>query len=99
VVVETDRESPQESLAKILKCLEALGYVTAPPVDGTRSIRFPRYLIEALEAQVPDTPFRDVAAYVTHLLTQALEDAPAMVLSAEETAMVQARLRDLGYLE
>ena len=99
VVVETDRESPEESLTKILQRLEALGYLAATPVDVMRSLPLPRYLIEALEAQVPDTPFRDVAAYVTHLLTQVLEEEPALTPSAEETAMVKARLRDLGYLE
>ncbi len=99
VVVETDHESPEESLAKIMQRLEALGYMAATQVNGMRSLRLPRYLIEALEVQVPDTPFRDVTAYVTHLLTQVLEEEPALALSAEETAMVTARLRDLGYLE
>jgi adenylyl-sulfate kinase len=99
VVVETDRESPEESLTKILQRLEALGYLAAAPVNGMRSLPLPRYLIEALEAQVPDTPFRDVTGYVTHLLTQVLEEEPALALSAEETETVKARLRDLGYLE
>jgi adenylyl-sulfate kinase len=99
VVVETDREAPEESLAKILGRLEALGYVAAPAANGMRSLPLPRYLIEALEAQVPDTPFRDAAAYVTHLLTQVLEAGPVLALSAEETETVKARLRALGYLE
>jgi adenylylsulfate kinase len=99
VVVETDRQPPEESLAKILRQLEALGYLPAPPGNGMRPLPLPRYLIEALEAQVPETPFRDVTAYVTHLLTQVLEEEPALVLSAEETAIVKARLRHLGYLE
>jgi hypothetical protein len=99
VVVETDRESPEESLAKILGRLEALGYVTTIPAHGMCSMALPRYLIEALEAQVPDRPFRNVAAYVTHLLTEVVEEEPALALSAEETETVKARLRDLGYLE
>jgi adenylyl-sulfate kinase len=99
VVVETDRESPEESLTKILQRLEVLGYTATTPVSSLGSLSLPRYLIEALEAQLPDTPFRDVTAYVTHLLTQVLEDEPALALSAEETATVKARLRDLGYLE
>jgi hypothetical protein len=48
---------------------------------------------------VPDTPFRDAAAYVTHLLTEVVEAEPVLALSAEETETVKARLRDLGYLE
>lgn len=99
VVVETDREVPEESLAKILRQLEELGYVPDHPAHGLCSLALPRYLIEALAAQVPDTPFRDVAAYVSHLLTEVVEEEPALVLSAEETETVKARLRDLGYLE
>jgi adenylyl-sulfate kinase len=99
VVVETDRESPEESLVKILQQLEALGYLVATPASGMRSLALPRYLIEALEAQVLDTPFPDVAAHVTHLLAQVVEGEPVFALSTEETQMVKARLRDLGYLE
>jgi hypothetical protein len=64
-----------------------------------RALPLPRYLVEDLEAQVPDTRFRDVAAYVTHILTQVVEEEPILALSAEETETVKARLRDLGYLE
>ncbi|MGH8071172.1 MAG: adenylyl-sulfate kinase [Candidatus Entotheonellia bacterium] len=99
VVVETDRETPEESLAKILQRLEALGYLVATPASGMRSLALPRYLIEVLEAQLFDTPFREVAAYVTHLLTQDVEEEPVLALSTEETETVKARLRDLGYLE
>jgi adenylyl-sulfate kinase len=99
VVVQTDQESPEESLAKILRHLETLGYVGGPLDGGVRSLALPRYLIEGLEEQVADTPFRDVTAYVTHLLTQVIEQEPAFALSTEETDMVKARLRDLGYLE
>ena len=99
IVVETDRESPEESLAEILRQLEVLGFVASAPTSGIRSMPLPRYLVEALEGQVPDTPFREVSAYVTHLLTQIVEEEPVMALSAEETEMVKARLRDLGYLE
>src|SRR5919108_5925795 len=55
VIVQTDRESPEESLAKILGRLEALGYVTSIPAHGMCAMALPRYLMEALEAQVPDT--------------------------------------------
>jgi adenylylsulfate kinase len=99
VVVETDHESPEESLLKILQQLEELGYLVATPASGMRSLALPRYLIEALEAQVLDTPFPDVAAYMMHLLAQVVEEEPVLALSTEETQMVKARLRDLGYLE
>lgn len=99
VVVETDCESPEESLVKILRQLEEQGYLVALPANGMRSLALPRYLIEALEAQVLDAPFGDVAAYVTHLLAQVVEEEPVLAPSTEETEIVKARLRDLGYLE
>ena len=99
VIVETDSEPPEASVAKILQRLEALAYLDTTSGSGMRSLALPRYLLEALEAQLPEVPFRDVTAYVTHLLTQAIADEPALALSTEETEVVKARLRDLGYLE
>jgi adenylyl-sulfate kinase len=99
VVVETDRESPEESLAKILRHLEGLGYLEGAPGGGRRSLALPRYLIAALEGQMADTPFQDVEVYLTHLLSRIVEGEPAFALSSEETETVKARLRDLGYLE
>jgi adenylyl-sulfate kinase len=99
VTVETDQESPEESLAKILQQLEELGYLGPTRSSGLCSLALPRYLIDALEAELPDTPFRDVAGYITHLLMQSIADEPAFALSAEETETVRARLRDLGYLD
>jgi adenylyl-sulfate kinase len=99
VIVETDRQAPGESLAKILQRLELLGYLDATPASGMHSLALPRYLIDSLETQTRDTPFRDVAAYVTHLLAREVEVEPVLALSIEETETVKARLRDLGYLE
>ena len=66
---------------------------------GLRSLALPRYLIAALEEQMSDTPFRDVEVYLTHLLTQMVEEEPAFALSSDDTEAVKARLCDLGYLE
>jgi adenylyl-sulfate kinase len=99
VVVETNRESAEESLSKILQHLETLGHLEGAPGGGLRSLALPHNLIAALEEQVADTPFRDVEVYLTHLLSQVAEEEPALALSSEETETVKARLRDLGYLE
>jgi adenylylsulfate kinase len=99
IVVDTGRERPEESVAKILRRLQELGYVTASHGGGRHPLLLPRYLIEALEARLPETPFRDVAVYVTHLLTQAIEEVPALALPDDEVELVKARLRQLGYLE
>jgi adenylylsulfate kinase len=99
VVVDTDRQRPEESVAVILRRLEELGYMAADRGGGLRSLALPKYLVDALEGQLPETPFRDVLGYVTHLLVQALEESHAYALSADEVELVKARLRDLGYLE
>ena len=99
VVVDTDGQRPEESLGVILRGLEGLGYLAADRGGGLRSLALPKYLIDALEAQLPETPFRDVTGYVTHLLTQAVEGGHVYALPADEVELVKARLRDLGYLE
>ena len=99
VTVETDRERPEASVAKILQRLEELGFLAADRGGGFRQIALPRYLIEALEARLEGTPFRDVGGYVTHLLTQAIAEEPEFALSTEEVETVKERLRQLGYLE
>jgi adenylylsulfate kinase len=99
VVVETDCQRPEESIAMILRRLEELGYVVADRGGGWQSGDLPRYLLDALEAQLSETPFRDVNGYVVHLLMQAIAETPVCALSADEMEQVKARLRDLGYLE
>jgi adenylyl-sulfate kinase len=99
VTVETDRERPEESVAKILQRLEELGFLAADRGGGFRQLALPRYLIEALEVRLEGTPFRDVGGYVTHLLTQAIAEEPEFALSTEEMETVKERLRQLGYLE
>jgi adenylylsulfate kinase len=99
VTVETDRERPEESVDKILQRLEELGFLAADRGGGFRQLALPRYLIEALEARLEETLFRDVGGYVTHLLTQAITEEPEFALSTEEMETVKERLRQLGYLE
>jgi adenylyl-sulfate kinase len=99
VVVDTAHQRPDESVATILRRLEALGYLAADRGGGWRSLALPTYLLESLEAQLPATPFRDVPGYVTYLLRQAVEARHADTFTAEERALVTARLRNLGYLE
>ena len=99
VTVETDRERPEASVAKILQRLEELGFLAADRGGGFRQIALPRYIIDALEARLEGAPFRDVGGYVTHLLTQAIADEPEFALSTEEVETVKERLRQLGYLE
>jgi adenylylsulfate kinase len=99
VVVDTDRQRPDESVATILRRLEELGYLAADRGGGLRALALPKYLVETLEARLPETSFRDVTGYVTHLLRQAVEENLAYALTADEVEVVKARLRDLGYLD
>ena len=99
VTVETDQETPAESVAKILRRLFELEYSAAGQGDGFRTVALPRYLLNALEDQLPGTPFRDVAGYVTHLLTRAIEPEEEFSLPPQEVEGVLQRLRHLGYLE
>ncbi len=99
LTLETDREHPEASLARILQRLEALGYLLPDHQSGFASVPLPRYLLRALEEQLPGTPFRDVSGYITQILTQAAEDGYEFALPAEEVETVKARLRTLGYLE
>ncbi len=99
VVVDTDSQRPEESVAIILQRLEELGYLAADRGGGLRALALPKYLIDALEAQLLDTPFHHVTGYVTHLLMQAVKENHAYAIPADEVELVKARLRDLGYLE
>jgi adenylylsulfate kinase len=99
VVVDTDRQCPEESVAIILRRLEELGYLAADRGGGLRSLTLPKYLIDALEAQLPETPFRNVSGYATQLLMQAVEKSHGYALPADEVEVVKARLRALGRLE
>jgi hypothetical protein len=56
----------------------------------------PKYLIDALEAQLLDTRFCYVTGYITHLLMPAVEANHADAVPAAEVELVKARLRDLG---
>ncbi len=66
---------------------------------GLRALALPKDLIDTLEAQPPETSCRDVTGSVTHLLRQVVEESHAYALTADQLALVKARLRDLGYPE
>jgi adenylyl-sulfate kinase len=91
VVVETDRESPEESLVKIVQRLEALGYLASTPSGDRRSLALPRSLLEGVEAILPDTPFHDVTAYVTHLLRQTVREESNAVMLRGESPFVEVK--------
>jgi len=98
VVVETDRETPQQSLTKIVKHLEDQKYIPRAGV-GLAQISIPKYLLADIEGEAKRQGFSDVSSYVTHLICRGLEEGHvAEVLSADEKQNIKERLRSLGYL-
>ncbi len=99
VVVETDKESPEQSLAKIVKYLEDHEYLPRAGA-GFVQIAIPKYLFSQLQREAKRQGFSDVSSYVTHLLGRRLdEERSAEVLSADEKESIKERLRSLGYLD
>jgi adenylyl-sulfate kinase len=99
VVVETDRESPEESLRRIVARLESLGYLPEEGFSGLTNVAIPAYVYREIERRVTMTRFPDVSHYITHLLTQALSDHGHEPIPSEEKQEILERLRDLGYVE
>lgn len=99
VVVETDRQSPEQSLNEIVKYLEDHEYIPRASA-GFAQILIPRYLLADVEREAKRRGFSDVSSYVTHLLGQRLdEEGGAEALSADEKESIKKRLRSLGYLD
>lgn len=86
ITLETDREGPEESAAKVLRRLEELAYLPVTRHDGFRQLALPHDLLTALESKLPSTSFRDVAGYVSHLLTQVIEGERDSNGGREQTA-------------
>jgi adenylyl-sulfate kinase len=99
VVVETDKESPEQSLRRIVAYLESVGYLPEEGFSGLTDVAIPSYLYREIERRVTATRFPDVSHYVTHLLTQALTEHDHEPIAIEEKAEILERLRDLGYVE
>ena len=99
VVVETDKETPEESLDKILSALERLGYIGQEEAAFVQ-VPIPRYLHDELEKVVGRSSFADVPSYVVYLITRELQESSyAEEMSAEEKELIKAKLRSLGYLD
>lgn len=99
VVVETHRESPEESLSKIVRRLEELGYLPPEGFGGLTPVSVPTYLYREIQQRLDRSRFHDVSHYVTHLLVQALEDLQEMPITDQQRQQILGRLRELGYVE
>ena len=95
LIVETDKESEEESLQKILRKMEELGYLQQPAND----LFIPEYLRKSLLKNLARHNFPDLSTFATHILGQyiAQNSAGSEISQAEEDA-AKEKLRKLGYL-
>jgi adenylylsulfate kinase len=95
LILETDKESEDECVRKILLKMEELGYLL-PAANG---VYIPEYLRQDLLAHAARENFPDLSTFVIHALGQyiARHGAGNDVSQAEEDA-AREKLKKLGYL-
>ncbi len=99
IVVQTDRDPPQESVDKIISGLTNLGYLSKEGSSGITQVSIPTYLFLGLEEKMRENSFSDINHYITYLLEEIVKEKEVEDISIEERNMIIARLRDLGYLD
>ena len=100
LVVDTSQEGPEVGLSRIVRTLNALGYLSHRR-RGVTSVPLPTYLVERIQARVKGRPRLDPASYVADVLSEALAEKESAEggLAIEERAAIEARLRKLGYID
>lgn len=95
LIVETDKESVDESLRRLLQKMEELGYLPAAGKD----IFIPDYLRRDLIKNLANQKFPDLPTFVIHILSQyvAQNSGPGEISKTEEDA-VREKLKKLGYI-
>ena len=98
-IVGTHRETPEESLNKIISGLTNLGYLSKEGLSGVTQVSIPKYLISSLEKKMRERSFSDINQYVTYLLKEVIKEEEAGDISVEERDAIIARLKALGSLD
>jgi adenylylsulfate kinase len=94
LVVETDKESEEESLQKVLGKLEELGYLR-----GGRGIAIPDYLRQDLVRILAGQNFPDLPTFVIHILSNyAAQNSGAGDIPPADEDAVKEKLKKLGYI-
>ncbi len=95
LVIESDKETEDESLKRLLAKLEELGYLQPAGKD----IVIPAYLRHDLARILPSQNFPDLPTFVIHILSNyaAQNGGPADLSQSEEDA-VREKLKKLGYI-
>lgn len=100
VVVETDRESTEASLRRIVKRLDDLGYLASSrPHRETTDIPIPTYLVQQIKTRLNGDSRENPSTYIVEILSTLLTKGEGVTMTVEEKAEIEARLRGLGYLE
>jgi hypothetical protein len=94
-VIESDKESEDESLTKLLNKLEELGYLKPAGKD----VVIPDYLRQDLVKILGSQNFPDLPTFVIHILSNyaAQNSGQGELPKAEEDA-VREKLKKLGYI-
>lgn len=99
VVVETDRESREASLRRIMARLDELGYLTLSQPQETTHIPIPTYLVQKIRARLDGDPRKNPSTYIVEMLSGLLCEEESVAMTVEQKALIEGRLKALGYLE
>ncbi len=95
LIVETDKESEEACVQKIILKMEAMGYLRTAGND----VRIPEYLRHDLLQHAARENFPDLSTFVIHALTQYIaRHGDGSDLSQSEEDAVKEKLKKLGYL-
>ncbi len=97
VVVETDKESIEESASKVIAKLEELGYIEE---KAPYYFEVPYYLLEELQVIAVKEGYEEIDDLILELISRSMASfQTGEVLSDKEKEIIKERLRKLGYIE
>src|SRR5574337_1110745 len=97
VVVETDQESTEASLGRIVAKLEGLGYLALSQPQETTPVPLPTYLVQKIKARLNGEPRKNPSTYVVEMLSGLLAEDEVVAMTVEQKTLIEARLKALGY--
>lgn len=99
IIVDSHLETQEQSLKKIVRGLEQLGYIAPEGFSGVTPVPIPTYLYQEIERRLVGSDSADVPRYVTNLLMKSLSEPEEPMLTSQQREEILVRLRDLGYLD
>lgn len=99
VVVETDQESTEASLGRIVAKLEGLGYLALNQPRETTPVPLPTYLVQKIKARLDGDPRRNPSTFIVEMLNGHLAEDEVVAMTVEQKTLIEGRLKALGYLE